>query len=170
MFKSFLALALLIASTAISSQAAPILIGVFSGNDHKADVEDALYLATGVAYDLTLYDKSDGGPVLTTITASKDNKSGTWDVIDDSVKIAFVTVKASNNYAIYQYSPAENFGNWTTSGILNGGGKQPGLSHLSFWTVPESENPDAPVPEPSTVLMLGSAAALLIGVRKYARK
>ncbi len=170
MFKSFLALALVIASTAVSSQASPILIGVFSGNDHKADVEAALLSATGVSFDLTLFDKSDENPLLTTITGNKDMKSGTWDVIDDSVKIAFVTVKASNKFSIYQYSPSENFGTWTTSAILNNGGQQPKLSHLSFWTVPESENPDAPVPEPSTVLMLGSAAALLLGAKKYARK
>lgn len=170
MFKTILSLAFVVASTALSSQAAPILIGVFSGNDHKADVEAAIFSTTGVSFDLTLFDKSDSSPLLTTVTASKDEKTGTWDVIDDSVKIAFVTVKASNNFAIYQYSPGVNSGDWTTFGIINNGGKQPKLSHLSFWTIPEQENPDTSVPEPSAFLMLGSAAALLIGARKYVRK
>jgi len=170
MLKTILSLVFVVASTAFSGQAAPILIGVFSGNDHKADVEAAIFSATGMSFDLTLFDKSDENPLLTNITGDKAMKSGTWDVIDDSVKIAFVTVKASNKFAIYQYSTSVNYGDWTTSAILNNGGQQPKLSHMSFWTVPEQENPDTSVPEPSAVLMLGSAAALLIGARKYVKK
>lgn len=165
MLKTLLSLALLVAATATSGFAAPILIGVFSGNDKIEDVQAAIFSVTGLTPDLTLYDKSDSDPLLTTVTSSSDGKSGTWDVIDNSVKIAFVTVKASNNFAIYQYLVPVNSGDWTTAGIVNNGGNQPKLSHLSFWTIP-SEVPENPVPEPSSIILMGSAAVALIGLKK----
>jgi len=165
MLKTLLSFVLLVAATASSGLAAPILIGVFSGNDHIDDVKAAILSVTGVTPDLTLYDKSDSNPLLTTVTSSPDGKTGTWDVIDDAVKIAFVTVKASNNFAIYQYLVPVNSGDWTTAGIINNGGNQPALSHLSFWTIP-SEVPENPVPEPSSLILMGSAAVALISLRK----
>lgn len=169
MFKTSFLMLLLVAG-AVSSQASPIFLGVFSGNDHEADVEAAILAATGKKIDIFLYDKSDENPYLTEVTYDKAMKSGTWDVIDEAVNIAFVTVKASNKFAVYQYTSSMNYDEWTTSGILNNGGQQPKLSHLSFWISAEPDSPDNPVPEPSAVLLLGSAAAMFIGCKKYLKK
>lgn len=130
------------------------------GNDKVAEVEDALFDATGSPVDLTLYGKSDDDASLFTITAAGDNKSGTWLVNDGSL-IDYLTVKASNRFAVYHIGGADS-GSWTTDGIVNNGGQQPGMSHLSFWI-----GPSTVVPEPPALLMLGVG---LIGMAFFARK
>jgi len=139
--------------------AGTIWIGTFSGNDSEANVEAAL----GGLVDLTLYDKSDEAPNLTVFTPSPADGalSGTWDVIDDSILISYFTVKASNFFALYQIDPAANFGDWTTANITNPGGQQPGLSHLSLWTAPET-----PIPEPASWALIGVGLIALGHLRR----
>jgi len=134
-----------------------------SGNDHEGDVEDYIAQATGLDVDLTLYGKSDDGTAVRFNFTGLGTKDGTWDVVDPTVKIAYVTVKAGSGYAIYDVGGVGD-AFWTTSGILNGGGKQPKLSHLSFWTVPTSS-----VPEPTTWLTL-IAGFGMIGTAMRLRK
>lgn len=113
--------------------------GVFSnsgGGDPESAVEAAILGATGVAVDIELFGKSDDNPGLFSFSAGPDGQnSGTWDVLDNLVGIAFITVKASNSFALYDVGGA-NSGSFTTEGILNNGGQQPGVSHISFWTGP----------------------------------
>ena len=134
--------------------AGTIWLGTFPGNDSEANVEAAL----GGLVDLTLYDKSDGGPDLTVFLPSPPDGdlAGTWDVIDDNVSIPYMTVKASNSFALYQFNPAQNTGDWTTANITNQGGQQPGLSHLSLWTAPITA-----VPEPGSWLLIGAGLIAL---------
>lgn len=132
------------------------------GNDHESDVEAAIFAATGQNLDLTLYGKSDSNPALFSFTGL-GTKDGTWDVLDNSVKIAFVTVKASDRYSIFDVGGV-NFGDWSTSGLINNGGQQPKLSHLSFWTVPGGDNT---VPEPATwAMMLAGFGLIGLAVRR----
>jgi hypothetical protein len=144
------------------------LNGQFAGNDNEANVEAAILSATGVTIDLSLYDKSDENPVLTTVTGL-GGKSGTWDVINDAVVISYVTVKASNFFTLYEYTPGENSGSWTTAGITNPGGQQPNLSHLSFWTGPNTNPGSDPgdIPEPMTLTLLASGMGALVIARKF---
>lgn len=129
--------------------------GIYSnagGGDPIAAVQAAIFGATGVApVGLALYGKTDSNPGLFDLGTfvSGTTQSGTWNVLNDAVSIKYITVKAANSFALYELSGAgANSGTWTTAGILNNGGQQPGVSHISFWTAA------AAVPEPSTWLMM----------------
>ena len=78
--------------------ASTLYLGTFSGNDQFADVQSAILFAGGSVTGLTLYDKSDDAAALVDYTPSPLDgpMSGTWDVIDDSVMISYLTVKASD--------------------------------------------------------------------------
>ena len=158
-------LAFVLAHNSIASAALTTgtYLGIFSGNDDKASVELALGAPVNLI-DIALFDKSDENPVLTDITYD-DGKllSGSWDVINNAVKISFVTVKASNEFALYQYDPAVNAGLWTTAGITNNNGKQQNLSHLSFWSQPDTVQ----TPEPASIGLLGTG---LSGIAFLARR
>ena len=88
---------------------------------------------------------------------------GTWSV-NDGTLISYITVKAANSFALYELAPPSSTGDYTTLGILNNGGEQPDLSHLTFWT---SEVPNE-VPEPSTValMLLGSVGMIALKKKK----
>ena len=168
--------------------------GVYSnagGGDPVGAVENVILTAAGLDVDLILYGKSDDNPGLFNLTGFPGT-DGTWDVIDDAIDIDYITVKAANSFALYDVQGA-NSGSWTTEGILNNGGSQPGVSHISFWTVDGSSTGPGPVgpgpvgpgpvgpgpvgpgpvgpgpsavPEPSTYAMFG-AAFLMLGIAGY---
>lgn len=130
--------------------------GVYSnsgGGDPLAAVQAAIASATGAApVGLSLYGKSDGNAGLFSLTGvSPAAQSGTWNVLDDSILIKYITVKAANSFALYELSgQGSNSGVFTTLGLLNNGGKQPVVSHISFW-----QAGGAPaVPEPATWAMM----------------
>ena len=164
-------LALLLVFASVSPwtvTAAPVYLGLFDGNDDLANVKTAILTATGLDVDITLYDKSDELPLLTSFTPNppEGNLSGTWDLIDDSVVISYLTVKASDSFTLYAYDPPVNSGEWSTANILNRNGVQQELSHLSLWTVPRAGE----VPEPSTAgLLIGGCAGLVAWSRARMR-
>ena len=51
-------------------------------------------------------------------------------------------------------------GDWSTAGIVNGGGRQPGVSHVSFY------NSAAPIPLPAAAWLLLSAVGALGVMRR----
>lgn len=130
--------------------------GVYSntgGGDPVAAVQAAIIAATGVApVGLSLYGKSDGNAGLFSLSGvSPASLSGTWDVLDNSVLIKYITVKAANSFALYELSgQGANSGVFTTLGLLNKGGNQPVVSHISFW---QADGAPA-VPEPATWAMM----------------
>lgn len=136
--------------------------GLGPTNDHEADVESQIQFATGLVVDLTLYDKSDDGSPLVTVTGDP-GKVGTWDA--GTQFISYITVKAANSFAIYEVNSTS--GTWTTAGIKNNGGNQPDVSHISFWTT--DRGPQNPVPEPATWAMM-IAGGVLVAARKYAAR
>lgn len=78
-------------------------------------------------------------------------KSGTWfapSLVD------FYSVKGGNQYAMYWVNPALSSGLFTTSHLVNGGGKNPTLSHISFWTSERGYN-ETPELSTLTLFMLG---------------
>jgi hypothetical protein len=123
-----------------------------SGNDHLGAVEAAIAAATGVSVsslELSLYGKSDDNPSLFSFSPSADPTTGnvtSWTVLDGT-PIKYVTVSAANDFKVYELSgTGSSMGmDFSTLGIVNGGGNQPDISHLSFWSVPT-----APIPEPAT--------------------
>lgn len=99
----------------------------------KCIVEAAIELVTGNPIDLMLLGK-DGDPGLTA-SSGDGGFSGTWNSTIGLVD--WITVKAANSFIIFEVSPAAMSGLWDTAGILNKGGNQPDLSHISFWKGPE---------------------------------
>ena len=130
--------------------------GVYSntgGGDPLAAVQAAITSATVVApVGLSLYGKSDSNaPLFALSGVSPAALTGTWNVLDDSILIKYITIKAANSFALYEFSgQGKNFGSFTTSGLLNNGGNQPVVSHISFWQAGEVPA----VPEPATWAMM----------------
>lgn len=116
------------------------------GGDPEALVElavaDALSLTS---VDLTLLGKSDasyGAPV--------SGLSGSWSTPD---AVDYITVKAGSlGYILYSAGGLTS-GSWSTMGLLNGGGNQPAVSHISYW----SGAPTAAVPLPAAGMLLLTA-------------
>lgn len=128
---------------------------VAGGNDNLGAVEAAISAATGVAVstlNLSLYGKSDDNPSWFSFNPADpaNGNSTDWSVLDGTL-IKYVTVKAANDFKVYEIAGAGSASgfDFSTLGIVNGGGRQPDISHLSFWTVPASS-----VPEPATWAMM----------------
>jgi hypothetical protein len=157
---------ILAAASVVTASAAPVYLGIFDGNDDITQVKSAILSSTGANVDITLYDKSDSPPALTAFTPNppNGNLSGTWDVLDNSITISYLSVKASDRFTLYAYNPAVNFGDWSTANITNKKGNQQELSHLSLWLAPQAP---APVPEPSTVMLLGGG---MLGIASWSRR
>ena len=124
-----------------------------SGNDKEVSVEAALAAALNLtSIDLTLLGKSDDGYGSGAI---RDNKSGTFTTPS---KVSYFTVKAGTGYLIFDGMNTTS-SDWNTMGLVNGGEKQPGLSHISYWSAPLS-----PVPLPAAgwllIAGLGGIAAM----------
>lgn len=153
------------------------LLGIFSGNDNVlSDVYSNIINSpsyTGPTFTLTdfeFYAKVDEPAVTTTegtgtlsVTYTDGRQSGTWTSGDP---LNFYSLKASNKYALYWENPSSSTGTWSTIDLLNTGhnGETLTLSHISGYTA-------SPVPEPTTMLLLGSGLIGLAGVgRKKFKK
>ncbi|MEH6557359.1 MAG: PEP-CTERM sorting domain-containing protein [Oceanicoccus sp.] len=150
--------------------------GIYSnsgGGDPEADVEAAILAATGASVDISLYGKSDNDNSASlfaftgsvpTATDEVGGQSGDWDVLDNAIEVAYITIKAANSFALFDVQ-GSNSGTWNTEGILNNGGSQPGVSHISFWTVGGTTN----VPEPGTFVLL-SMGMLGLGLSRRKKR
>ncbi len=145
--------------------------GIFSnagGGDPLSAVEAAILGATGVNVNLIALGKSDeGAPFTYTPTGAIDLESsfaGTWTQTSGAGTVRYISIVAANSFALYEFSPGASTGVYSTAGILNNGGQQPTVSHISFWS---TTDPGGPViPEPSTFLLLGSGAVGLLWLRR----
>jgi hypothetical protein len=134
-----------------------------SGNDHEATVEAALQDVFGSFIDITLFDKSDSGPVLVTFNPGNPAtvQSGTWSYAPGG--LTYMTVKASTSFLLFDVSGLTS-GTFSTLGILNPGGRQPMVSHVSFWTA--AQTPPTAVPEPASMILLGSGLVGAVAARR----
>jgi len=137
-------------------------IATISGVADKVPLEENASLYLGETFDgiWAKVDNPSGTSGYLTTTADGDLKSGTWSLADP-FELGFYAVKGATDFAFYYVDPYQSHGNWSTIHLLNGGQNQPAISHLG--ALAES----TPVPEPATMLLLGSG---LIGLAGMGRK
>jgi len=151
-----IAMAMTLAQGASAARVEGTLLGVFPGNDSAAQLATDLGVPSG---DVTLLAKvdlpgaspsdpsSNDGLTLSNFTLNGDNEaiSGWWDYTGVGT-VTVLVVKAGNQYAAYEYTPAltggmMNMGLWDTSDLGN-----KGVSHVSAYSV---------IPEPASALLVG---------------
>jgi len=150
-----IAMAMTLAQGASAARVEGTLLGVFPGNDSAAQLATDLGVPSG---DVTLLAKVDigasppdpastDGLMLSNYTLNGDNEaiSGWWDYTGVGT-VTVLVVKAGNEYAAYEYTPAltggmMNMGLWDTSDLGN-----KGVSHVSAYSL---------IPEPASALLLG---------------
>ncbi|MDO9490373.1 MAG: PEP-CTERM sorting domain-containing protein [Sphingomonadaceae bacterium] len=178
----------LVALAGAPAHAAQILLGTFDGNDSESAIESVL-TGLGRSTDVVLYDKSDDGQALTSFDVGDPagQFAGNFAIVDPQMFVQFLVVKASNRFTLYEFTPFQNVGAFSSAGLANRNGKQHRISHLSFYAnagfVPQrqaasGDRDSAPeqapgaaeapteVPEPATVGLLGLGALLLAARRR----
>ncbi|MCA3254619.1 MAG: hypothetical protein INF91_03255 [Alphaproteobacteria bacterium] len=161
------------------------------GGDPESKVEQSILLATGDLVDLTLLKEFGSSseddslnpcapPSCTNMTSSgiqvwieNSGRQVTWrmaqwliDCINaGTLKINYLTIKASNSYALYKIPTGVFAGRYSTEGILTSGGSQPSISHIRFWNEVNYAN----VAEPGALGIL-ALGALALGLRSRRRQ
>jgi len=145
---------------------------VYDGNDDVATLTDFFVNYLGWNDPLiTFYGKDEDGEL--SILQSQSNAedeliSGTWQTPEStsnsSDSVEFIIVKGGNSFSIHQYDPAAFSGVWNIGYLADAGGSgSPAtLSHISAYN-----GESTPVPEPSTILLMGTG---LLGLVGYNRK
>jgi len=162
-----------------------------SGGDPELKVEQSILLATGDVVDLTLLKEFGSAseddtlnpcapPSCTNMTSSgiqvwieNGGKQVTWrmaqwliDCINaGTLKINYLTIKASNSYALYKIPTGVFAGRYSTEGILTTGNAQPSISHIRFWNQVNYAN----VAEPGAFGLIGLGALALVARRRRKR-
>jgi hypothetical protein len=132
------------------------------GNDVEQAVEFALWDATdgsleAAAYDLEALTKTDAADFASSgfSVTGLPGKDGQWSYVPPGgvAPLKYMTIKAANSFLLFQVPQEGGPFPWSTAGILNNGGQQPDVSHITFWDPPGAVTD---VPEPTSMLLLGT--------------
>jgi hypothetical protein len=145
-----------------NSNAGTYLGTVYDANDNTAILIDFLNNFAGLGVtSVSIYGKSDEGTLF--IPDSETNSdgqliSGTWQTsappTPPTDTIDILVVKGGTSFSVHQYIPAAPSGEWNIGRLADAGGSggPAALSHLSAYLGPDTS---APVPEPTTILLIG---------------
>ncbi len=139
-------------------------IGTFSGNDSETllrALAEAYLDEVLVGVEYAKVDEPDTTSGFLTVGYEDDLLSGTWELANP-YELGFYSVMGGNEFAFYYVFPYQTSGIWSTTHVLNPAGNIPGISHLSALATEGT-----PVPEPATMLWLGTA---LFGLFMVSRK
>lgn len=124
--------------------------------------------------DWILADKSDSAPLISGMTLNftgANLKVGNWSVSSFAsyTKAILVVKGGAEGWVAYLLDLTKLSGTWSTADILNGGGKQPDMSHLSLYVADLDENLNVvtPVPVPASALLLLGAMGALTALRRW---
>lgn len=109
-------------------------------------------------------EKPDTSSTDMTVAYLPGNKSGTWTTTDP---VEFYTVKASTEFALYWLEGGASSGLWSTQHLRTNRGNVPEVSHLSTWNQVDAP---PPIPEPSTLILLGAGLVGLAYARRSRKK
>lgn len=102
------------------------------------------------------------------VSPEEGGSYGSWATLDGTL-IDFYAVKGATEFAVYWLGvEGASSGLWSTEHLSNPGGN-PDISHLSLWN-PTSGTPQTPIPEPSTVFLLGLGLLGIVGVGRKFKK
>ena len=119
------------------------------------------------------------GKLTITYTGGAPSLSGSWSVTSwAGVAKAMLILKASSGYAAYLLDiTAGTSGEWVTQALMNNGGNQPAISHVSLYEVacqPNDPSCDPPVnfnvPVPAGLPLIMTALGVFGIVRSRKRK
>lgn len=154
----------------IGSEWSGYFIGLFEGNESADYIEEIAEQYLGDTLNTAAYDKVESFPGIgengiltaagTVFNSEGEALAGTWSVVSP-YELGFYAVKSSDNWALYFVDPSQASGIWSTVHLLNNGDQTPTISHLSGLV--ES----TPIPEPATLILLGSG---LLGISGFRRK
>ncbi len=159
------------------------LMFIYHGNDNPKGLAAMLpmindWFRTNKSYDgnyldsLEIFGKFTSSPSEKSIVdlSFAGKKSGTWT---SETPIEFYAVKGGNHVAMYWLEGGASSGFWSTEHIINDGGNQPNLSHLSVYNplghFSGSEDP-VPTPEPASLLLVGGGLLGLAMLRRRIRR
>lgn len=147
-----------------------------SPGDEEERVEQAIMMATGDLVELELYKEFQSSSASSNgiqIWIENGTKQFTWAfepwliaaIQAGTTQIGYVTIKASNSYALYEIPTGVFAGRYSTEGLMSNGGAQAQLSHIRFW----KELDYTAVPGPGALALFGFGA-LALGVRNRRRR
>ena len=150
----------------ISSVTLSTACQVVAGNNDSVAAMNLFNSNAGV-FGITswlLADKNDDGALISPydlIANGIGNASGVWNVSSfNNYQYAALVVKGGAvAFVAYLLDLTQLSGTWSTADLINGGGNQPGLSHISLYVGGQQITPPPPPPPPEVPV---PAAGLLL--------